>query len=203
MADKSFLYPSFSSRVLEVIRFRRSVRRFIDKPIEKAKLELILEAARLAPSSTNSQPWHFIVVTDRKIIAEIARAEPYGLTRFNSWIANAPVVIACLARPRLFSHRLGRLVGKDFHLVDCAIAIEHMVLVAAELGIGSCWVGWFDAKKVRRALKVPAGYEIVVLLPLGYPEQVGDAYGIGGIGARRRKEVAEIASLNSFGSPFV
>jgi nitroreductase len=182
---------------LNLIRFRRSVRKFSDKPIEKEKLGLILEAGRLAPSSSNSQPWQFIVVKDKEIIKKLVEAVPLGI-KPNLWFSNAPIVIICLAKPHLIEHKLAKILASDYHRIDTAIAIDHMVLMATSLGIGSCWVGWFDGKKVKKLLHIPKNVDVVMLLPMGYPQEQSTEEGMGGIKPRPRKKLEEIVSYDKY-----
>ncbi len=157
-----------TSYIFAVIRYRRSVREYDPRPIEHWKLRAILEAARLAPSSTNSQPWRIVVVTDAGLRNEIARATPAGINR-HPWMQNAPAILV-LCAIKSGAQKFAQLIGKNYHLVDMGIAGEHMVLVAAELGLGSCWVGWIDKKRVKAILNIPLNWEVVCLIPVGYPK---------------------------------
>ncbi len=178
--------------VFEVIKKRRSVRRFGQREVENEKLNVILEAARLAPSSENSQTWHFIVVRRRETIQRLAEAVPIGPKAINRWIKTAPLLIAACARPDPILHRMGQIVDKDYHRVDVAIAVEHMVLTATDLGIDSCIVGWFSRRKARRILELPLSMEVVLLLALGYgsEKQRGSE--------RPRKRLEDIVSFESY-----
>ena len=160
-------------RVLKTIQERFSVRSYLDKEIEADKLNLILEAGRLAPSASNFQPWHFYVVKNKEKINELAAKMPLGgHVAINQFIAQAPVVIVATAGPISILHRVASfIVNKKWYFLDLGIALEHMVLAAWELGIGSCWIGWFDEKKVRKLLAIPEGEEIIALLTLGYPKE--------------------------------
>lgn len=160
-------------KVLELINNRFSVRNYQDRPIEDAKLELILESARLAPSASNSQPWHFYVVRNEDKIRELAKDMPLGSSLvINSFIAEAPVVIVATAGPISLLHKVTSfIVKKKWYFLDLGIALEHMVLTAWEMGIGSCWIGWFDEKKVRSLLNIPANQEVIAFLTLGYPKE--------------------------------
>jgi len=184
----------------EVIKYRRSIRKFSDRKIDRADLLAILEAARLAPSAQNSQPWHFIVVQDEKMIREIANCVPVGFVRINSWMEKAAAIIVCCSKPKIFTHRLAKIFIKDLHLIDLAITIENMVLMATDLGIGSCWVGWFSEKKVKKLLRIPGSYDVGMLLPLGYPEGESNEVGLGGVPPRKRKPIEEIVSYEIFGN---
>ncbi|GAB4324828.1 MAG: hypothetical protein Kow0069_30560 [Promethearchaeota archaeon] len=206
------------SRVLEVVQHRRSVRSFSPRPVENWKLRLVLEALRLAPSSTNSQPWRVVVVKDAGLREALSQAVPMGI-RDHSWMAAAQVVLGLCAKPHPVQ-RVGQVLGKDYHLVDAGIAGEHAVLVAAELGLGTCWVGWFAKRATKRLLGVPRFVQVVCLIPMGYP--AGDEgkpsarvtanqlkfllesppEGIGRIPAKGRKPLDEVCFLDRFGRPF-
>ena len=147
--------------VYQCIKERRSVRSYKDRDIEKDKLEMILDAARLAPSANNRQNWRFIVVKEpqlRKRLAEAANGQTF--------VAQAPVVIAACSTDT--SHTMP--CGHPSHLVDLAIAIDHMTLAARAAGLGSCWIGAFDQKAVKEILGIPECAEVVELLTVGYPE---------------------------------
>ena len=161
------------SKVLNIIKERFSVRKYADKPIEEEKLDLILESARLAPSASNFQPWHFYVVKNKEKINALSKDMPLGSrVVINSFIAQAPVVIVATAGPGSLLTRIAcYIVNKKWYYIDVAIALEHMVLTAWELGIGSCWIGWFDEKKVKKLLDIPGGEEIIDMLTLGYPKE--------------------------------
>ncbi len=160
------------SKVLKIIQDRFSVRDYEERPVEQEKLDLILEAARLAPSASNSQPWHFYVVRDKQKIKELSGEMPLGTHLvINSFIAEAPVVIVATAGPIDLLHRsASAIINKKWYFVDLGIALEHMVLTAWELGVGSCWVGWFDEKRIKKLLDIPRGEEVIALLTLGYPK---------------------------------
>lgn len=161
------------SSILKIIKDRSSVRKYSNRPIEDEKLSQILEAARLAPSTSNSQPWHFYVVKNKEKINELSKKMPLGThVVLNSFIAQAPVVIVATAGPIGFLLRLASyIVNKRWYYMDVSIALEHMVLTAWEMGIGSCWIGWFDEKKVKSLLDIPRNQEVIAMLTLGYPEE--------------------------------
>ncbi len=167
--------------VIEAIKTRRSVRSYQDKPVEPEKLEQILEAARLAPSACNFQEWKFIVVQDAGTRQALAKA-----CHDQAFIGQAPVVIAaCSTNPaRLMAS------GQPTAAVDLAIAVDHMSLAAVELGLGTCWIGAFDAPAVAKLLAVPAEAVVVHVLPLGYPAKSS--------AARPRKSIAEIICSEKF-----
>ena len=146
----------------EAIRKRQSIRDYEDKPVPEEKLINVLEAARLAPSATNRQPWKFVVVKDRKRRQELARAAD-GQT----FVGEAPVVIVAVATN--VEHIMP--CGVPSYAVDLAIAADHMTLAAADEGLGTCWIGAFSQQRVREILGIPEKYRVVTLLPLGFPKR--------------------------------
>ena len=146
--------------VQEAIRKRYAVRSYQDRPVEEEKLLAVLEAARLAPSGSNRQPWRFVVVRDSGIRRQLSAA-----CHGQAFVAQAPVVIAAtgLTPDRMMSCDIAG------DAVDLAIAIDHMTLAAVELGLGTCWVGAFEQDKVRSVLGIPATAKVVEVLTLGYP----------------------------------
>jgi nitroreductase len=146
--------------VLEAIRKRYSCRKYLPKPVEEEKLRQVLEAARLAPSASNRQEWRLVVVTDPARRQQLAAAA--GNQRS---VSEAPVVIACCAETDGHVMRC----GEKCYPIDVAIAIDHMALAAAALGLATCWIGAFDAAAARKALGIPETVPVVELLPLGYP----------------------------------
>lgn len=149
-------------KVFDAICLRRSIRKYKSDPVEKGKLERILEAGRLSPSAVNKQPWHFIVVTDPSV-RESLRAS-YG----QSWFVNAPLIIVVCADP---SSAWVRRDGEEFWKVDAAIALQDMILCATEEGLGTCWIGAFSEEPARRVLKIPEKIRIVAMTPLGYADE--------------------------------
>jgi nitroreductase len=160
--------------VFDIIKERYSVRDYSSRPIEQEKLDIILESARLAHSACNVQPWHFYVVTDKKKIGAFSEKMPLGAQMvMNSFISEAPIVIVATAGPiNILQKALSYIINKRWYYMDVSIAIEHMVLTAWEFGIGSCWIGWFDEKKIKKTLSIPRDREVVALLTLGYPNEV-------------------------------
>jgi nitroreductase len=146
--------------VFEAIRQRHSVRSYQEREVEEEKLQQVLEAGRLAPSASNRQQWRFVVVRDARLRAGLVEAA--GGQRF---VGQAPVVIVACATST--EHVMP--CGHPAHLVDLAIAIDHMTLAARELGLGTCWVGAFDQEAVKSLLGVPQEASVVELLPMGYP----------------------------------
>jgi len=145
--------------VLDVIRKRYSCRAYQDKPIESDKLDSILEAARLAPSAKNLQDWRFVVVTDKQTKRKIAQA-----ANNQTFLQNAgAIIVACTVSSEVM--RCGQAVGP----IDVAIALEHIALQAAELGLATCWIGSFYPEKVRPIVGIPENVAIIELMAVGYP----------------------------------
>ncbi len=144
----------------EVIRKRRSVRKYQDRDVEEDKLKRILEAARIAPSATNAQPWRFIVVRKKEVREKLKAAYP------QPWFWTAPVVICACG---ITSEAWRRSDGKSYLDVDVAIAMDHLILAATAEGLGTCWIGAFEPFEIKRILNLPPGIEPIALTPLGYP----------------------------------
>lgn len=170
--------------VFEAICKRKSIRAYEPTPIPDEKINKILEAARLAPSAGNIQPWHFIVVKDKEKREKLAQG------MFAKFLAEAPVVIVGCGNTKS---------SPKWHIVDVSIAMEHMVLEATELGLGTCWVGSFNEKEVKELLKIPEEYKIVALLAIGYPREKFDIQGKILHIFRKRKKLEEIVSFEEFG----
>lgn len=145
---------------MEAIRKRKSVRKYLNKKVEEDKLFAVLEAGRLAPSASNRQEWRFIIVRDQSSKKKLAEA-----ANNQSFIAEAPIVIAACAETD--EHVM--TCGQACYPIDVAIALDHITLAAVELGLGTCWIGAFDEKKVKQILEIPSEIRVVALMPLGYP----------------------------------
>lgn len=159
-----------------LINSRFSVRSYSDKKVEKELILEILEAARLAPSAVNYQPWHFIVITEKDELACIH--EVYHRT----WFREAPVcMVACADHTQSWKRKSD---GKDFADVDLAIAIDHLMLKATELGLGTCWICNFDVEMAKQKLELPDYMEPIALIPLGYTDSTPPE--------KKRKELSEI-----------
>jgi len=153
----------------ELILKRQSVRKYIDKAVEKEKLMRCIEAARLAPSASNAQPWKFIVIDEPNLKNKVA-SETYDLmASFNKFVHQAPIIIAItLEKPSLINRIGGRIKKKEWKLIDIGIAAEHICLQAAEEGLGSCMLGWYNEEKVKNLLHIPEKRSLALLISLGY-----------------------------------
>jgi nitroreductase len=152
-----------------LIRSRRSIRRFLPDPVDRENILACLEALRLAPSAENAQPWRLLVVDEPELKEKLAGEAFSGIFGMTKFAGGAPVLVVVLASLDLLAHRLGRRIqGTQFYLIDIGIAGEHFVLKAEELGLATCWIGWFNVRRVRKVLRIPRKYKIVALFPLGY-----------------------------------
>ncbi len=167
--------------VNEVIKVRRSIRKYKIKRIEEAKILRVVEAGRLSPSASNKQPWHFIVITDsesRKKMKEI-----YD----KIWFYDAPTIIVVCVDPTIAAVR----DGENFWKVDGAIAMQSMILQATEEGLGTCWIGAFREAVVRKVLEIPQHIRVLAMTPLGYPDEVKEK-------VTNRKKIEEILHKNKW-----
>lgn len=177
-----------------LVRRRFSVRIYQERPVEKEKIEACLEAARLAPSACNSQPWKFIVVDDDAVKKELCDNIFSGSYSMNAFAGKAPVIVAVVSEKSSFVASVGALLRDTrYYLIDIGIAAEHFALQAAELGLGTCWIGWFDEKSAKRVLKVPSSKRIDVVLALGYPDREPPE-------TKRRMPLGKMSSYNSYES---
>jgi nitroreductase len=174
--------------VFEAIEERHSIRAYEDTPVPREKLERILEAARLAPSARNVEPWHFIVVTDK----EKSKALSRGL--YAKFLSQAPVVIVACGDKK---------ASPEWYAIDVALAVENMVLVAVSEGLGTCCVGSFNEKDIKATLKIPPNFEVLVMLAVGYPKEKLDLSSKLLRLVRTRKILSEVASEDEYGKPFV
>ncbi len=179
--------------LLDLLKHRKSIRDFLDRPVEREKIMMCLEAARLAPSACNSQPWKFIVVDDRQLKDKLCDAAFRGIYSMNSFCKMAPVMVVVVSEKSKFSARIGGMFrGTKYYLIDIGVAIEHFVLQAEDLGLGTCWIGWFNERAVKSVLEIPHRKKIDILIALGY-------YDRGKLGPEHDREpMDKIASFNSY-----
>ena len=153
----------------DLVAARFSCRAYRSDPVPRTAVEQILEAARLAPSACNRQPWRFAVVTDASLRARLLDKgilPGAGMT----WAAEAPVILVIGMKKSLITHRVAPLLTQvDYPLLDLGIAGEHAILQATELGLGTCWIGWIHPKQVRRIVGWPADIKPQALITVGWP----------------------------------
>lgn len=154
---------------LQLVASRQSDRAYDEnRPVETEKLERIMEAARLAPSACNAQPWKFVVVTDKELSVKVGKATA-GLG-MNKFARNAPVHILVVEESANITSLLGgKVKDKHFPLIDVGIATAHIVLAAENEGLGSCILGWFDEKEIKQLVGIPASKRLLLDIVIGYP----------------------------------
>jgi nitroreductase len=181
----------FSELMLE----RRSVRRYLKKPVDRAALENLAEAVRLAPSASNQQPWRLVFVDEPGLCRQVAEATFSGVVSFNRFAVEAPVLaVLCREKPRVLNQVGGMIKKLDWTLVDTGIAAEHLCLQAAELGLGTCMLGWFNEASIKKLLDIPRGTGIGLVITIGWPAETVAA----GPRVKRRKELDEVRSYNTY-----
>ncbi|SHE46739.1 Nitroreductase [Caldanaerobius fijiensis DSM 17918] len=168
----------------DVVEKRRSIRKYINKPIPEDTIKKVLNAARLAPSWANKQCWRFVVVSDPELrlkLGEVMKNNPN-----KSCYEDAPIdIVICARREDSGIHD-----GKEYFMFDVGLAMENLVLAAAQEGLGTCIIGWFDGAPIKKLLGIPEQYEVVAVTPLGYPAETPNA--------RLRKPLDEIVFYNGF-----
>ncbi len=172
----------------ELVNQRQSVRKYQEKPVEREKMESILEAVHLAPSACNSQPWRMILVDNLELKNVVLG---FALSRLGA--VQAPVIaVLVIEKPKLIAQIGGSLKNQEYPMYDIGIAAAHFCLQAAELGLGTCIIGWFDEKKIKALLKIPDKKKIGLVITLGYPP---DDYKLR---KKIRKPLDEICGSNSY-----
>jgi nitroreductase len=155
--------------MLDLIIRRQSDRKYSDKPVETEKLERIIEAGRMAPSACNAQPWKFIVVTKPEIIIQVAEAASAKILAMNTFVGQSPVIVVVVRENPNFSSKIGGTIkSKDYSHIDIGIATENICLQARSEGIGSCIIGWFDEKQLKKILGIPSSKRVELIITLGY-----------------------------------
>ena len=175
-----------------LINKRESVRGYLDKQVEREKIIKIIEAARVAPSACNAQPWKFIVVNDKEITSEVAKNLYEPMIGLNKFALTAPVFIVVVGEKRNLTSKIGELIKKkDYTSIDVGIASEHICLAATELGLGTCMMGWFKEKEIKKLLNINKNKEIHLVISLGYYDGKESRNKV-------RKPIDEILSLNEY-----
>jgi nitroreductase len=177
--------------MLELISSRQSDRQYSDKPVEKEKLDRITEAGRLSPSACNGQPWKFIVVTDPALLKKVAEAASTKLLRINTFVAQAPALIVIVREGSNITSNVGGTVkAKDYSVIDIGIAAGNICLQAKAEGLGSCIIGWFDEKMVRKVFSIPRSKRVELIITLGYS--------LSELRTKKRKAKEEVVTYNKY-----
>jgi len=169
--------------LMEAIRTRRSVRAYKPAPVPDDALKEVLNAARLAPSADNAQPWKMVVVRDEQLKLKLAAA-----SNGQKFIAQAPIVIVACGLPGEAFPAVGGYMSSE--IIDVSIALDHLTLAAHGHGLGTCWIAWFKEEKIRALLGVPEDVKVIALTPLGYPDEVPER--------TPRKNLEELVSFDKF-----
>lgn len=173
----------------ELILQRQSDRKYNSKPVEKEKILKCIESARLSPSACNAQPWTFVVVDDEKKKLEVENA--IATLGMNGFALQAPVVVAIVLEKPNLSSKIGSVIkDKEYTLMDIGIATNQFCLQASEIGLGTCIIGWFNEKKVKKILNVPKNKRVPVLILLGYSESQ--------LRQKIRKPIQDMSKFNSY-----
>ena len=173
----------------ELVQKRQSDRKYAPKPVAREHILKCLEAARMAPSACNSQPWKFVVVDDRVKLIQISDAA-IGLG-MNKFTVQVPVLVAVVQENMNLEAKAGAVVkNKDYSMMDLGMAVENFCLQAAELGLGTCIMGWFDEKRIKEILGIPRGRRVQLLIALGHPDAPTRS--------KVRKPLEEMSSWNEY-----
>ncbi len=178
---------------MDLVLTRQSTRKYADLAVPKETLLKCLEAARLAPSASNSQPWKFIIVDDPEKKDALAKTTYDSVLSFNKFVNQAPVMVVITLEKEKAVTRIGRAVKKkEWRLMDVGITAQHFCLQAEELGLGTCMIGWFYEQKAKELLNVPEHVSIALMLSVGYPPE---GYRIR---KKTRKPLDELISYNKY-----
>ncbi|MCP4177438.1 MAG: NAD(P)H nitroreductase [bacterium] len=156
---------------INLVNQRYSCRSYLEKDIPDNIIENCLEAARLAPSACNKQPWKFLVVKDpglRKNICDNGLLPGIPMP----WLRKSPVIIVICAETSFMTHKIAPLLSKtQYYPIDIGIAGEHLVLAAQSYNLGTCWIGWFKEKQIKKILSIPRNIKVLSLLSIGYQDR--------------------------------
>ena len=180
-------------KFLDLVKKRQRVRRYLSKEIEPDKLQRCLEAARLAPSASNSQPWSFIVVNSPEIKDKVAKLTFDQVISFNKFVVQAPVlVVFVIEKPKIIT-RIGSFIKKiEYPKIDIGIAAHSFCLHAAAESLGTCMLGWFKEAPIKKLLNIPTDKKIGLIVSVGYaPEDYK-------LREKSRKSFTEVVKYNSY-----
>ena len=177
---------------LELVNKRHSVRNYATTPVPQEKIDLCIEAARLSPSACNSQPWKFVVVNNSDLKDKLEKEAFEGLFKFNHFVFKAPTLVLIVSERQKAFAKFGSIVKrKNFSQMDIGIAAEHFCLQATEQGLGTCILGWFNEKKVKKLLSIPKHKRIELIISVGFSADDN-------IPPKKRKTTDQICSYNKY-----
>lgn len=174
-------------QTFEAINSRKSIRRFLDTPVEKEKIQALLEAAIRAPSAMNKQCWRFVAVTDKDVIAKLTKCHVI----INGWLKDAPAVIVFCAEPGESTD----INGLPYYMWDAALAAQNLVLAATDMGLGTCFLAAYKEDEVKELLGIPENLRVVCMTPLGYPTEkrsISEKISKAVVGSSKRKPVEDV-----------
>ncbi len=161
-----------NSNFIKLAKKRFSARNYFEKPINRENIELCLEAARLAPSACNSQPWKFIIVDEPGLKNRLCDKIFSGAYKMNMFAKKAPVIVVVISEKSSFIASVGAFLRNTrYYLIDIGISVEHFCLQAAEIGLGTCWIGWFNEKEAKKILGLSENKKIDVVISVGYTDE--------------------------------
>ena len=174
---------------LELAQKRQSCRKYSSREVSREMIGRCIEAARVAPSACNSQPWYFIAVVDMALKKKAAEVAFSGIFKMNAFAKEAPVLVVVVRERSKYAARLGgSFRGVQYSLIDVGIACDHFTLQAAEEGLGTCWLGWFNEQAVKKVLNLSRSSKIDVILSVGYPQN-------NDIRIKNRKSLSEMSEI--------
>jgi nitroreductase len=177
---------------LDLVNKRYSVRNYNNTPIARDTMNRCIEAARLAPSACNSQPWKFIIVDDPELLRKVSTAAFEGILKFNHFAFDAPALVVIVSeRQKALANIAGRVKRKTFSQMDIGIAAEHFCLQAAEEGLGTCMLGWFNEARVKKTLSIPRLKRVELIISVGFSADEK-------IPRKNRKSIDEILTFNRY-----
>lgn len=175
------------SNFFDLISKRQSCRNYLDKPVEKEKLVKCIEAARIAPSACNSQPWYFVVVNNKELAKKVAMCTQDKI--MNKFTSECQSFIIIVEESGNLTSRAGALMKQqDYRAIDLGIATEHLCLAATEQDLGTCILGWFNEKELKKLLNISKLKRIRLVVAIGYP-------GTGNTRKKVRKNIEEISTF--------
>jgi len=175
---------------LDLVKKRRSVRKYSARRVPREIVTRCIEAARLAPSACNSQPWYFIVVDDEELKKKLTQAAFSGMYSMNLFAGNASAfVVTVRDKSTYFARLAGAFRGVEYNLIDIGIACEHLILQAQEDQVGTCWLGWFNEKAVKKVLGIPKNKKVDIIISMGYTDDAEPRDKV-------RKPIEEICRFN-------
>lgn len=176
----------------ELVKVRQSVRKFDDRPVERDALNKCTEAARLAPSACNSQPWKFILVDNPELVKQVAACTYSSLVKFNKFTDKAAAFAVVVMEPGNITSKAGSIfTNTDYALMDMGMSVEHFCLQAAELNLGTCILGWRRKGAIKKLLNIPANKKVGLVIAIGYEKDPV-------IRKKSRKSIEEVSSYNKY-----